>query len=117
MVVQLQQCFKVVLVCIYRPPAKHICIFTEDLSAILMSGHNLPICVVGNFNEDILLGDDGYCNKKLENLGFNQIVTMPTHDSGTLIDHVYISPGVNTEAKVADCYYSGHDFVLASIMP
>ena len=82
-----------------------------------MSGHNLPICVVGDFNEDILLADDGFCNKKLEDLGFHQIVTMPTRDSGTLTDHVYISSGVNTEAKVADCYYSDHDFVLASIMP
>ena len=63
-----------------------------------MYGHNLPICVVGDSNEDVLLGDDGYCNKKLENLGFHQTVTMPTRDSGTLIDHVYISPGVNTEA-------------------
>ena len=59
----------------------------------------------------------GKSNKKLQNLGFHQIVTMPTCDSRTLIDHVYISPGVNADAKVADCYYSDHDFVLASIMP
>ena len=96
LIVELQQCFNVVLVCIYRPPAKHICTFTEDLLAILMSGHNLPICVVGDFNEDVLFADDCYCNKKLENLEFHQIVTVPTCDSGTLIDHVYISPGVNT---------------------
>ena len=116
LVVQLQQYFKVVLVCIYRPPAKHICTFTEDLAAILVSRHNLPICVVGDFNEDILLAGDSYCNKKLQNVGFHQIVAMPTRHSGTLIDHVYISPGVNADAKVADWYYNDHDFVLASIV-
>ena len=54
--------------------------------------------------------------KKLKQLGFHQVVTMPTRDSGTLIDHVYISPGLKAEAKVADCYYSDHDCVLASIV-
>ena len=42
LVVKLQQCFNVVVVCIYRPPAKHICSFSEDLLSILMSTHNIP---------------------------------------------------------------------------
>ena len=66
LVVKLQECFNVVVVCIYRPPTKHICSFSEDLLSILMSGHDIPICVVGDFNEDILLADDCYCNKKLK---------------------------------------------------
>ena len=43
------------------------------------------------------------------------IVTKPTHDSGTLIDHVYTTKTLRAKSDVTDCYYSDHDFVLVNI--
>ena len=44
------------------------------------------------------------------------MVNKPTHDSGTIIDHVYVSWTVNTIQKyVTDCNYSAHDCILCVI--
>ena len=43
---------------------------------------------------------------------FKQMVNNPTHDSGTIIDHVYVSHTVNTiQTDVTDCYYSDYDCI------
>ena len=47
---------------------------------------------------------------------FKQIISKPTHESGTIIDYVYVSQTVNAmQTDVTDCYYSGHDFILCAI--
>ena len=47
---------------------------------------------------------------------FKQMVIKPTHDSATIIDHVYVFQTINTlQTDVADCYYSDHDFILCII--
>ena len=54
------------------------------------------------------------CNFRLQ--AFKQMVCKLTHDSGTIIDHVYVSQTVNTvQTDVTDCYYSDHDFILCAI--
>ena len=48
--------------------------------------------------------------------GFKQMVNKPAHDSGTIIDHVYVSQTVNTmQTDVTDCYCSEHDCIPCSI--
>ena len=46
--------------------------------------------------------------------GFKQVVTKPTCDSGTLIDHVYVSTSLQVDTDVSDFYYSDHDLVLCA---
>ena len=47
---------------------------------------------------------------------FKQMVNKPTHDSGTIIDHVYVSHTLNTmQTDVIHCYYNYHDCVLCLI--
>ena len=47
---------------------------------------------------------------------FKQMVSKLTHDSRTIIDHVYVFQAVNTmQTDVTDCYYSDHDFILCAI--
>ena len=47
---------------------------------------------------------------------FKQMVSKQTHDSGTIIDHVYVSQIINTmQTDVTDCYYSDHAFILCKI--
>ena len=40
------------------------------------------------------------------------MVDKPTHDSGTIIDHMYVTNSVKIVTDVTDCYYSDHDYVL-----
>ena len=48
--------------------------------------------------------------------GFQQMISKPTPDSGTIIDHVYVSHTLNTiQTDVTDCYYSDHDCILCVI--
>ena len=50
--------------------------------------------------------------------GLKQMIQKPTHDSGTIIDHVYVSHTLNTIQKdVTDCYKSDHGFILCVITP
>ena len=45
--------------------------------------------------------------------GFQQMVNKPTHDRGTIINHVYMSQTLCTmQTDVTDCYYSDHDCIL-----
>ena len=74
------------------------------------------MCILGDFNEDILMGKETYCHTKLESMGFKQMVDKPTCDSGTFIDHVYVTNSMKIVMDVTEnCYYSGHDYVLCML--
>ena len=49
--------------------------------------------------------------------GFSQLVTQPTTDSGTLIDHLYVRNlhPLNTNVEVYDVYYSHYDCISLEI--
>ena len=70
---------------------------------------------MGDFNEDILLSEEKHCYAMFKSKGFKQIVTKPTHDSGTLIDHIYTITKLCVQTDVSDCYYIDHDYVLCTI--
>jgi len=105
----------VVVVSVYRPPStsaqKFVTAFTEFY-------HNISgevACVVGDFNEDILLSDNKPCSSMFKSLGLRQCVEKPKCDSGTLIDHMYVTPDIHVKTDILDCYYSDHDFVVSSL--
>ena len=66
----------------------------------------MKTCVVGDINEDILLTLEKQCCSMFCAEGFKQVVTKPTRDSGTLIDHVCVSTSLKVDTDVSDCYYS-----------
>ena len=107
--------FDFLLLCIYRAPAKHICDFANYLSSLVKKYNGIPLCIVGNFNEDIFLKSNCYCYTKPMDLNLKQLVDSPTHDSRSLIDHMYISSHLAGDATVVYCYFSDHDFVFGSI--
>ena len=51
---------------------------------------------LGDFNEDLSIISNTHCCAMFRLQGFKQMVNKPTHDSGTIIDHVYVSQIVNT---------------------
>ena len=70
---------------------------------------------MGNLNQEVSINRDTHCCSILKHRGFKEMATKPTHDSGTIIDHVYASPILKMEIDVNDCYYSDHDCMLCSI--
>ena len=78
-----------------RPPSTPICVLTQEMSEIITLFDDMPICVMEDFNEDILLTQEKQCCTMFRSKGFRQIVTKPTHDSGTLIDHIYTNNKFN----------------------
>ena len=107
--------FDFILFCIYRPPAKHICDFAHDVCSLVKNYKDIPLCIVGDFNEENFLKSNCYCYMKLMNLNLKQLVDSPTLDSRSLTDHMYISSHLVGDATVVDCYFSDHDFVFGSI--
>ena len=99
---------------IYRSPAYHMCDFAKTMTRMLKEFRYLQTCVVGDINEDILLTSEKQCCSMFCVEGFKQVVTKPTCDSRTLIDHVYVSNSLQIDSDVSDCYYSDHDHVLCA---
>ena len=105
-----------IIVSVYRPPSSHVCKFADELVQIITQlDGSIPMCVLGDFNEDILMGKETHCYTKLQSMGFKQMVNKPTHDSGTIIDHVYVTNSLKIVTDVTDCYYSDHDYVLCML--
>ena len=91
-----------------------MCDFAKTMTRILKEFRYLQTCVVGNINEDILLTSEKQCCSMFCVEGFKQVVTKPMCDSGTLIDHIYVSNSLQVDSYVSDYYYSDHDHVLCA---
>ena len=67
-------------------------------------------------NEDVSITSNTHCYGMFRLQAFKQMVSKPTHGSGTMIYHVYVSQTLNTmQTDATDCYYSDHDFFLCAI--
>ena len=105
-----------IVVSVYRPPSTPIDVFMNHMLQIIAQLQHVPTCIVGDFNEDVSITSNAHCCAMFKLQAFKQMVSKPTHDSGTIIDCVYMSQSVNTmQTDVTDCYYSDHDFILCAI--
>ena len=95
-VVEISQPIHIIVMSVYRPPATPIDMFMNLMLEIIAQFQHVPTCIVGDFNEDISITSNTCCCTKFRSKGFKQMVNKPTHDSGTIIDHVYTSQTLNT---------------------
>ena len=58
---------------------------------IIAQFQHVPTCIVGDFNEDVSITSNMCCCTMFRLQGFKQMLNKPTHDSGTIIDHLYMS--------------------------
>ena len=75
-----------------------------------------PTLVLGDFN--ISANSDSYIKTFFEKSGFSQIIEHPTHDSGSLIDHIYVNKHLSDrklECHQNSVYYSDHDMITLLI--
>ena len=112
-VVQISEQMQIIVISVYRPPSTPIDVFINGMLEVIAQFQNLPICDVGDLNEDVSITSNTCHNTMFKLQGLQQMIKKQTHDSGTIIDHVYISHTLNTiQTDVTGCYYSDHDFIL-----
>ena len=65
---------------------------------------------------DVSITSNNCCCAMFRLQDIKPIINKPTHNNGTIINHVYVSQTVNTmQTDVTDCYYSDHDGILCLI--
>ena len=83
---------------------------------IIAQFQHVPTCIVCDFNEDVSMKSNTHCCTMFRSQGFQQMINKPTHDSGTIIDHICKSQTLHTmQTDVTDYYYSDHDCILCLI--
>ena len=96
-----------IVMSVYRPPSTPIDVFMNNMLEIIAQFQNVPTCIVGDFNEDVSITSNTHCCTMFRLHGLKQVINKPTHNSGTIIDCVYVSHTLNTiQTDVTDCYYS-----------
>ena len=114
--VKISEPMQMIVVSVYRPPSTPINVFMNNMLDIVTQFQHVPTCIVGDFNEDVSITSNTHCCTMFTLHAFKQMVSKQTHDSRTIIDHVYVSQTVNTmQTDVTDCYYSDHDVILCAI--
>ena len=60
---------------------------------------------------------NSFVKKITDEYNFSQLVMKPSHERGNIIDHVYVSPGLQGRVKVEKTcmYYSDHDLLTIKV--
>ena len=115
-VVEINKPIQMIVISVYRTPSTPIDVFINHMLEIIAQFQHVPTCIIGDFSEDVSITLNTDCCKMLRLQGLKQVINKPTHDSRTIIDHVYVSQTVNTmQTDVTDSYYSDHDCILCLI--
>ena len=111
--VEISEPIQMIVISFYRPPSTPIDIFMNLMLEIIAQFQHVQTCIVGDFNEDVSITSNMCCCTMFRLQGFKQMVNKLTHDTGKIIDHVYMSQTLNKmQTNVTDCYYSDHDCIL-----
>ncbi|CAG2231657.1 unnamed protein product [Mytilus edulis] len=91
--------------------------FLENMEMLICKLEDLSekIVVIGDFNQDILKGGCTVFNF-MSSKGFRQLVSSPTTEGGTLIDHVYVKGCLDPQVAIIPTYYSYHE-ALKIVIP
>ena len=102
--VKISEPIQMIVVSVYRPPSTPIDVFMNHMLEIFTQFQHVPTCIVGDFNEDVSITSNTHCCAMFRSQVFKQMVSKPIHDSGTIIDYVYVSQTINTmQTDVTDC--------------
>ena len=95
-VVEVSEPIQMIVISVYRPPSTPIDVFMNNMLDIIAQFQNVPTSIVCDFNEDVSITSNTCCCTMFRLQGFKQMISKPAHDSGTIIDHVYVSHTLNT---------------------
>ena len=102
---------------VYRSQNGSVVEIMKELQKLLGTGK--MTLIGGDFNLCVLKQPKNHITVSLEELGFNQLVSEPTHIEGGAIDHIYKSHQQTNrlEWNLEYCpkYYSDHDGLYVTI--
>ena len=101
---------------IYRSPDLNLKEFTNKLEFIISS--SVPAIILGDFNVNLIDQQNCLLLNFMNSRGFSQVVSQPTTDNGTLIDHIDVrnTPiSFNANIEIHDTYYLDHDCIVMEI--
>ena len=80
--------------------------------------NDIPTAIIGDVNENLGRLKIQPFNRKMNSLGFEQLIKSVTCDTGSTLDHIYVNnamklKGITTETNAT--YYSDHDIVSLKI--
>ena len=113
---------KINLLGCYRPPNGSVNVFHDKLAGKLQNYLDLQnLIILGDFDihiNNINDEDAAQFLQTMNSLGMDQLVKYPTHDSGNILDHIYIKT-VNRDIKAIDCcnkdVVSDHQLIVMTI--
>ena len=109
-VVEISEPIEMIVISVYRAPSTTTGVFMNHMLEIIAQFQHVHTCIVGDFIEDVSVTSNMHCCTILQLQGFKQMINKPPCDSGTIIDHVYVSHTLNTmQTDVTGCYYNDHD--------
>ena len=60
-VVEISKPMQMIVISVYRPPSTPIDVFINNMLEIISQFENVPICVVGDLNEDVSITSNTSC--------------------------------------------------------
>lgn len=101
----------------YKPPNQNLKSYLMKMDATMkhLPHLNIPTVIMGDFNVNLLQQSDDQKTilQFFRHYGFRQIVTMPTHNTGSLLDHIYCNFHIPTNIIPTNhaTYFSQHSFI------
>ena len=80
--------FELVILSVYHSPTTPVADFTAQMLKTISQFKTASMCNIGDFNEDVSKMANTYCCSLLQQHSLEQIVTKPTWDHGTIINHI-----------------------------
>ena len=75
----------ITIFCLYRPRTYSCQTFMQKVGEVLNDYNDSPLCIVGDFNDNISENSDKLIHKTFLNAGFTQHVKLPTRDSISIV--------------------------------
>ena len=113
------------IVAVYRCPQQQLAEFLNLLDNYMANLPQIvPSIILGDFDEDLLSrSNSSRLLQSMSTRGFNQLVQLPTTDSGSLLDHINYNGTTNntfidaidtTRIMIAPIYHSLSDLIISS---
>ena len=71
-VVQIKEPMQIIVISVYRPPSTPIDVFINGMLEVIAQFQNVPICVVGDLNEDLSITSNTHCFTMFKLQGLQQ---------------------------------------------
>ena len=73
-VVQIHVPMQLIVISLYKPPSTSIDVFINSMLEVIAQFQNVPICVVGDLNEDVSITSNTHCCTMFRLQGLKQII-------------------------------------------